>query len=304
MALSSKIADMCFVLAPSYHGATTLSARANMHPYILSLGTGNPLQDEKQRCSCGEDVHEFCPFWTKVAEIIEKQEDHPLPTLLPQTPYILSSNGLNNWVNGAMALIANEVGPKAWKLFYEPAERYYKIYDRYLSFAQEWVPHKIFLDAERSNLKFMAMASMGFPVRGAVHLIRDPRGYAAAWKKYYPESTAEKLGMEWAASHTRIRRMIQTFPKVPFLTVRYEDLMEQPVQTYEKVLKFMKLEVFAESELTLDPLKNHLLGLQSLDHVAGMVPQADTWRETLHPEDQERVVKAAGPLFAELGYKI
>ena len=109
--------------------------------------------------------------------------------------------------------------------------------------------------------------------------------------------------MEWAASHTRIRRLKSTFPKVNFLTLKYEDLIEQPVRSFEKVLTFMKLEVLAESEMSLDPRKNHLLGLNTLDHVAGMAPTADNWRESLHLEDQERVVRAAGPLFAELGYK-
>lgn len=298
-----NIASLCFVLAPAYHGATTMSARANHHPDILSLGSGNPLQWEEQICSCGESVSEFCPFWTKAAEAIGKNDDHPFPTLLPQSPYFADNKTLNRLLGGGMALLANEVGPKCWKLFYEQGERFLGLHNHFLTFAQEWAPHKIFLDAERSTIKFMVMASMGFPVKGVIHMVRDPRGYAAAWKKYYPESTAEKLGIEWAASHARIRRLSQIFTKVPFLTVRYEDLIEQPVRTFEKVLNFMKLEVFAESEMYLDPRKDHMLGLNTLDHVAGMTPMADNWRESLHLEDQERVVRAAGTLFAELGYK-
>lgn len=304
MTANPKSASLYFVLAPSYHGALTLSARANLHPDVLSLGTSNPLKADEQRCSCGEDVHKFCPFWTGAAKVIEKAEDDPLSNLLPQSPYIFSNKTLNNWVTGALSLVANEISPKVWKLFYESAERFFAIYDRFHAFCQSWVPHKVFLDAERSPLKFMAMASMGFPVKGVVHLVRDPRGYAAAWKKYYPESTAEKLGMEWAATHTRIRRLHHVFPKISFLTVRYEDLLEQPVAWNEKIFKFMGLEVFSEAEMPLDARKNHMLGLQSIDHVPGMAPNADNWRESLSAEDQERVVKAAGPLFSELGYKI
>lgn len=303
MAHSTKIAPLCYVLAPTYHGATTLSARANLHPDILSLGTGNPTLSEKQVCSCGEDVLEFCPFWTKAAQAIGIKEDHPYTTLLPQAPHLGDSPTVNKWLNGLTSLVANEVGPKTWKIFYEPAERFFNIHDRFLTYCQNAAPHKVFLDAERSMLKFMALASMEFPVSGAIHLIRDPRGYAAAWKKYYPETPVEKLGMEWAAAHTRIRRLAHAFPKVPFLTLTYEELMEQPMQTSEKMLKFMDLEVLAESEMALDPQKNHMLGLQSIDHVAGMAPKTDNWRETLSAEDQKRVVKAAGPLFAELGYK-
>lgn len=298
-----KPASLYFILAPSYHGALTLSARANRHPDIFSPGTGNPLKNDEQRCSCGEDVHEFCPFWTKAAEAIDKKGDDPLSHLLPQMPHIVGNKAINTWLNGVLALAANEMGPKVWKMFYEPAERFFGIHDRFQSFCRAWVPHRIYLDAERSTLKFMAMASMGFPVKGVVHMVRDPRGYAAAWKKYYPETPAEKLALDWVAAHTRIRRLAHAFPKVEFLTLRYEDLMEHPVKANSEICKFMELEVFAESEMVLDPAKNHMLGLHSADHVSGMIPKADDWREKLSEQDQKRVVNAAGSLFTELGYK-
>ena len=303
MGQDRKTVSQYFILAPSYHGALTLSARANLHPDIFSPGTGNPLKHDEQRCSCGEDVHEFCPFWTKAAEIIEKNNEDPLSHLLPQMPHIAGNSGINNWVNGVLSLAANEISPKVWKLLYEPAERFYKIHDRFQTFCREWVPHKIYLDAERSTLKFMTLTSMGFPVKGVIHLVRDPRGYASAWKKYYPETPAEKLGLEWLAAHTRIRRLAHAFPNISFLTLRYEDLMEEPVKANAEICKYLGLEVFAESELTLDPAKNHMLGLQSIDHVPGMTPKTDDWRERLSEEDQKRVVNAAGSLFAELGYK-
>jgi len=302
MASKSRGASLYYVLAPSYHGANALSANVNLHEHALSLGNGNPVRNEEQICSCGENVSSFCPFWMKAAEVIESNKNDPLRTLLPQSPYIVPHHKANTALNGMLALIANEVGPKAWKMVYEQGERFYGIHDKFLNFCQEWYPHKVFLDAERSALKFMVMASMDFPVKGVVHLIRDPRGYAAACKKYYPESTAEKLAMEWAATHTRIRRLASAFPEVPFLTIRYEELAEDIKAATGKVFDFMGLKGEHEVSETLDSRKNHMLGLGSGDH-AGIPPGGDNWRESLSLEDQERIVRAAGPLFSELGYK-
>jgi len=299
---SADRTPICFLLGPSYHGISSLSAKLNQHQDILSLGTGNPLRSEDQSCSCGKSVSE-CPFWTEIATKIEKAEDDPFETLLPQAPYLASSKGLNTGLNGALAIIANEVGPKAWKSVYEQAERFLKVQETFLATALELAPHKAYADAERSNLKFMIMASMGFPVKGAVHMIRDPRGYVAAWKKYYPESTAEKLTLEWAAAHTRINRMKQFFSKVPFLTVRYEDWASAPDETMRRITDFMRIKDSGEGMiLSQSPLKNHMIGAMQ-DQAAEGVSDAENWRETLDREDQERVIRAAGPLFGEFGYK-
>ncbi len=301
MASNPRTASLYYILAPTYHGANVLSAKINLHPKALSLGTANPLRGEEQICSCGENA--ACPFWTKAREVIESSEDDPLRTLLPQSPYIVGNRAINTVLNSAIALMANEISPKCWKLVYEQGERFFKIQDRFLSFCQEWYPHKVFLDAERSALKVMVMASMGFPVRGVIHLVRDPRGYAAAWKKYYPESTAEALALEWAASHTRIRKTASAFSKVPFLTIQYEELGENPQGFTKKAMDFMGLSDEEEIDKIISPRKNHMTGMGSGDFGAEGVQPGDNWREVLSPEDQARIVRAAGPLFGEFGYK-
>jgi hypothetical protein len=302
MAGGSEKLPLCFILAPAYHGAGMLAWRMSHHPDVFSLGTGNPIRGEDQVCSCGERVS-TCPCWTNITAGLDLAEDDPLKSYLPQSPYLFKNQKLNIMVNGAIALMANEVSPKAWKMVYEQAERFYAMHDKFLTLCRSWVQHKVFVDAERSNIKFMSMSSMGFPVKGVIHLTRDPRGYAAQWKKFYPESTVEKPTLEWVAAHTRIRRLKNLFPRVSFTVVKYEDLLEKPDETLLKVLNFVNVPRAWPEDLRLDARKNHLIGLGPQDTEGGMAPRAENWRETLHPEDQERVIKAAGPLFSELGYK-
>lgn len=301
MAAKSQSAALYFILGPSYHGAGALSWALNRHPDILSLGTGNPQRGEDQACSCGHTVS-TCPFWAEIGKKNERAEDDPFDTWLPQSPFLATNKTLNSWLNGGLSLLANEAGEKCWRSVYEQSERFAKMHYTFLENAHQLAPHKAFADAERSNLKFMVMASMGFPVKGVAHLVRDPRGYAASCKKYYPESTAEKLALEWVAAHTRIKRLKQFFTDVPFIEVRYENLVNDSAAESARVAAFMGLDS-PESEKMSDPLKNHLLGLGSQDAGGDLSETAENWRESLHPEDQERVISAVGTLFSEFGYK-
>lgn len=298
----SHTANICFILAPERHGAEAVSLSLNNHPDVLSLGDMNPLRVEDPICSCGE-TFSSCPFWNKMREGIEFSPDDPLPTFLPQTPHFADSVGLNKFISTCVSLIANEIGPKAWRMIYEQAERFYGIHDRFLAAAQTQWPHKVFLDAERSNLKFMAMASMRFPVKGAIHLVRDPRSYVAAARRYYPEIPPEKLALEWVARHRKILRLKNTFTRVPFYRLRYEDFIAQPDIEGQKLLNFMHLRSGELIAPPLEPSKHHLLGIERFKGFNGRFEADEIWRDALPLDEQERVIRVCEPLFSEFGYK-
>lgn len=293
-----------FILGPAYHGAGTLAWRLNHHFDIFSLGTANPARGKGQLCSCGEPV-ENCPFW-KIAEkalAFDEGEEVEFDTFLPPAPQITKRRNVNNWLNGIIAAMAQEATPKAWKMVYEQAERYLTLHNRFRDAIRDWTPHRAFVDAERSTVKFMVMASMGFPVRGVIHLVRDPRSYVAVMKKFYPESAVEKTTLEWASAHERIRRLESLFPSIPFMTVRYEDMAEDPDGTFDKVVDFMDQKLAVREELTIGSSKNHMVGLSPQETEGGFNKKPGYGPEILSPEEQERVLKVAGPLFKEFGYK-
>jgi hypothetical protein len=301
VAPSINAAPLYFILGPSYHGTSALAWRLNLHPDIFSLGTGNPLRREDPQVSDGSTVS-TSDFWKAMYEAVKTSEEDPIQNLLPQSPYVAANPKLNLWINSILAVLGNETNSKSWRFVFEQTNRFIGIHDRFLDATREWVPHKAFVDAERSNLKFMTLASMGFPVKGIVHMVRDPRGYVAAWKKYYPESTVEKLTMEWAAAHTRINRLAVFFPKVAFMTMTYEELMEKPGDSFNKIVNFMGL---PEAPYGGTPAagKNNLLGIGPQDQALEPISVAGNWRETLSPQEEARILRVAGPLFSEFGYK-
>lgn len=294
-----------FILAPTHHGAALLSRRLNQHPAILSLGTGNPHAEGDDSCSCGAETQD-CPFWSEIREAvpITMGEESPFVRLFPESPFISTRESVNRLSGAALALAADKITPLSWRLAYEPAARFNAIYAAFFSRARELAPHRVYVDAEMSVMKFMTLKSMGFNVRGVIHMVRDPRACAADMQQEDPSCSAAQAAASWAAGHNRIRKMRTLFRSVPFLTVRYEDLAEKPAETLQNVTGFLRLKENMPESLTIPPEKNHLTGLSSRDAAMGFVPKSvENGENPLPPEALRAVLKAAGPLFSEFGYK-
>jgi hypothetical protein len=298
------------LLAPQYHGAGIVSRRMNTYEQILSLGTGNPPRKPGQFCSCGAPVWD-CPFWKQVKEMVDTEpHDRPegaapplqerLETLLPQKPDITSLPRLNDFFVMLISYMASEFSQKSWRMVYEQAEEYYKLYERYYTALRDLASYKIYLDGECSNLKFMTLASMGFPVRGGVHMVRDPRAYAAILKQQYPEAPIEKHALEWVAAHMRIKKLRSLLSRLSFTVVKFEDVFQNPNDVDSKLLGFFGFD--SDDYPAIDHFKNHVVGLAPEDQ-EGFLPPEETWPQILNGDEQARVIKAAGALFTEFGYK-
>lgn len=295
-------APICYILAPDRHGAEILSAALNRHPDIFAPGSSNPLRARGQKCSCGEQV-ETCPFWTAMAEKAGVEEDDPFPRMLPQAPFLMTNERLNSWLNGLMAAMAHMIEPRCWKLVYEQAERFFNMYDRFYAAAREWAPHKVFVDGERSNIKFMTQISMGFPVKGIVHIVRDPRDICAIQKRYYPEIPVETTAQGWLAAHDRIRRLSLMFRKAPYIRVRYEDIVADSQAVAARVTGFLGLPEGEEVSPVEAVYKNHMIAAEGADApwAGGNMPE--TAGSGLSEEDENKVLEIAGQVFEEFGYK-
>ena len=292
-----------FVLSPSYHGATLLSLLLNNHSDILSLGDTNPTRSFDQTCSCGETVS-ACEFWSFIRERTGWRETDDTPNLLPQYPYLSRSKTLNHGLGTALALTANTIGRTAWNIAGKPADRFQGAYRSFLDACQTWAPHRVFVDGEKSLLKFMSAASMGFNVKGVIHLTRDPRGFLCSAHKYLPDMTSEQLVDAWAVQHRRIRRYVRRFEGIPCLTLRYEDLAANTDDCMEGIFDFMGLPHQSVVKRPDDPRKHHLIGNNTLQKFDGEVRLDQRWQTTLSTPDQKLAVRQAGNMFESFGYRV
>jgi hypothetical protein len=199
-------------------------------------------------------------------------------------------------------LVADKLGQAVWRTAGKPARRFHDTYADFMQACRSWAPHEVFVDGEKSLLKFMSVASMGFPVKGVIHVTRDPRGYVASAQKYVEGATTEQLVMEWADHHRRIQRFVGMFGKVPSMTLRYEDLSDSPQQVMGQVFEFMGLDRQQVVCAPKDPRKHHMIGNKMLQSFDGTVRRDRTWETVLPITEQVAVAKQLGGLLEAFGY--
>jgi hypothetical protein len=89
-----------------------------------------------------------------------------------------------------------------------------------------------------------------FPNAKFIHLVRDYRANLASMSKHHVFSPSRTvILMQWRKSVTQIRRLAEKHPG-RFLQVRYEDLVSDPLSSYEKVCDFLHIRFSAD---LLDP---------------------------------------------------
>jgi len=183
----TRKAGIYFLLAPPHHGAAELSAVLNLHPRVMAFGTANPQRGVDENCSCGVRVS-ACPFWSEIWGALDIPEEYPSSHWLPTYPIALLNDHANQALMAVLAALSLKTGAWPWRCIREPALTFYDLHTRFLRAAQVWHPHAAFVDAQGSLLKLMTMVAMDFPVKGIIHLVRDPRDIAA-WSKRFGADT-------------------------------------------------------------------------------------------------------------------
>lgn len=105
-------------------------------------------------------------------------------------------------------------------------------------------------DKSPLNSLYSRELSRIFPEARFIHLVRDYRANLASMSKHDVFSPSRTVMlMQWKKSLQQIRQLVSRQPE-RFLEIRYEDLVMDPVNTYEKVCDFLQLRFSAE---LLDP---------------------------------------------------
>ncbi|MEA2506374.1 MAG: hypothetical protein QOH48_992 [Actinomycetota bacterium] len=143
-----------------------------------------------------------------------------------------------------------------------------------------------------------------WPKMTALNTVRDPRAVAASWIKTgfskVPDPVA--VAVEWRRS---VRAAETAARKAAVLTVRYEDLVEQPESVLRKVCAHSSLKY--EDELlefheATDKSAPHLQWMQNLNQSLS-TGNVDKWKEQLSTEEVFYIEFVAGSALEEYGYE-
>lgn len=289
------------LLAPSFHGATTLSALLNNHPDIVSLGDTNPPRVfEDHLCTCGAEIR-ACPFWVGLRAAMGPFEHAATPAWFPARPRIVGGKSrLDSYLTIAAGLvdggrmIEGSLGRTA------PFRRFRAFLESFAAHVRQASGKRIFVDGEKSLTKFLAGRLAGYRPEAIIHLFRDPRAFAASSIRV--GVPAVEAAREWRVHHARLVRVTGGGSGSRVLRLRYEDLTAEPEAT---MLRVFELLCVPPADVFFRPARDafwHQTGNRTILKFDGRVRESGRWRQELDAPTAEAVLATAGPLARNLGY--
>jgi hypothetical protein len=81
-----------------------------------------------------------------------------------------------------------------------------------------------------------------WPQARCIHVLRDPRDNFASYRRKHPDWTAEFFAANWKRSTNAGVENLEKFGTERYLLLRYEDLVQDPQETLQAIVKFLDLD--------------------------------------------------------------
>ena len=294
-------------------GSTLLDRMLGQLPGLASLGEVRELWQrgvmENRPCGCGEPFHD-CPFWTEVGTRAFGGWDALDREAVLQLRYSLD----RPW--SAPVLLAAGARRGGGRL-----ASYRTILGRLYAAIQATSGARVVVDS--SKLPTHALILRGVPGVDLrlLHLVRDSRGVVFSWQKrvlnrvtsgeprymekYGPISASVRYDL-----YNGLTRMVGRMG-VPYLRVRYEDLVHEPKRTLALILRHAgeppgeeRFGFVNNGSVSLAP--NHTVDGNPMRFSVGPVQLRvdDQWKLAMRPSSRRWVTALTAPLLLDYGYPI
>jgi hypothetical protein len=151
-------------------------------------------------------------------------------------------------------------------------------------------------DKTPAYLNQVPLLSGLFPGARFIHIVRDPRDCSESMHRVWGKNMLRGV-QRWKDQVRRFRRDAAAC-QVNCLELRYEDLLERPAETLERVCAFVGV-AFDPAMLTLAKPAERRGEARALTIVGS---NAGKWRKRLGAAQVEAIERIAGKLMQELGY--
>jgi hypothetical protein len=251
-------------------------------------------------CGCGASLQQ-CAFWSRIAE----RMNEPLATGLvdDSKPWHLAAVGR-----------ARRRGPAHDRPRWRHAEAVTELYD--LIAAETGA--RVIVDSSKLATHAHLIATLTRVDLHLVHLVRDPRAAAHSWGRrkannpsgstYLPEYGAVHSSLHWLRRNAIIDLHTRRTTDVPYLRVRYEDLVADPNRVVRRIGDLVGERVdggrFAGQTVSLR--SNHMIAGNPRRFETGEVRIAadSEWASSMPRRAQALATLPALPLLHRYGYPL
>ncbi|XPS85772.1 uncharacterized protein Dvar_37900 [Desulfosarcina variabilis str. Montpellier] len=289
-----------------YSGATLLAILLNNHSQLVCNGETFPFQYDESNsdiyvCSCGKHMR-LCDFYTQTTKSLKTDKGNwnndfrimPNISRIPTISKIVCSFNKHVWLRDLMLRTGLPLRKrldnylKAHQQFYKRAREYYGA-DCYIDGTKSIRRAELFLKYDNNTIK-------------GIYLIRDGRGFCWSYLKNKKLSN-DKLP-EAAKSWNEYVEIMDIFMKrysdVEILTVRYEDLCNEPKDTLCRIC--LLLGVNYEERMIGNPMNHHLLGNRMRSNFDGNIIEDLSWKKKFSRSEIKYLNEAMSVYLKEYGY--
>lgn len=292
------------LLANYFSGATLLTILLSGQKDMVSNGEAMFFDDrdeERYDCTCGKYIDE-CDFYGAAAGHMRLPDGSGWDKRLFVHAPTFSRNRILRSLLGS------------WR--YESALRdrfisavpaYRRIRDRFVDAQLQFFANarklsgaSIYLDGTKSVRRAQLLARDGRSNMKAIHLIRDGRGFSGSDLKNTPNQTVSMSVGEWLGYIAQVDRFSRSFPSVPVLVVRYEDLCRTTEKTMRIVCEFIGIPYRQAGTGIMDGA--HILGNRMRRGFSGAIVEDTSWKQRLDPATQELLTSRMKRQLERFGY--
>lgn len=279
------------LLANWYSGATLTTILLNSHSQIVSNGESMYFDENDTRrydCACGKYIEE-CEFFRTAASHMmlgdgagwNKNIFVHVPAF-SRNPIIRSF--LRSWrYEGRI----RELFIDSYRPYREMRDAFLRAQVEFFDNAKRISGASIYMDGTKSIRRaqlFARNAAGKEGLRGmrAIHLVRDGRAFCYSYmKNENGRRTLRDASDTWLRYVAQVDTFMETFPQVPVLTVRHEDLCRSTVETVKRICNF--LEIPYEDVRTGAGKEAHILGHEMRRVFRGEIKEDTSWQTKLDP---------------------
>jgi hypothetical protein len=293
------------LLSNWYSGATLLTIFLNAHSKIVSNGESMFFDDDDTRrydCSCGKYIDE-CEFYESTTAPMRLPDGKGWDKqLFVQVPRFSRKPVLRSLLHSPRF----ECRPRHELINVIPTYR--SIRDRFLEAQLQFFADarrlsgaSIYLDGTKSMRRAQLFARDNRSEMRVLHLVRDGRGFCASYaKNKRPVPSWTDAAKTWVSYVAQVDHFSRTFPSIPVLVVRYEDLCRSTAEVMRTVCQFLDVPY---EDPGADIMKGaHILGNRMRRTFSGTIVEDTSWKEKLDSSTQMELRSLMKTQLQRFGY--
>ncbi len=214
--------NIIYLLGAGRSGTTMLATILNNHPKIYTIGEMHQFLDyvfEDKDCSCGKNLSQ-CPFWSSILMDLEI-------SILKNKNNVDLSNSLEKHHLIPLYLMGKPIHPK-----------YREIIDMVFGAIQSKVDKPWILDSSKYNSRYLLLRKNKRINLKGVYLVRDVRGVINSFGKNVQTPKKPLSAIIYYSLINFYSQWVCSFDK-RILKIRYEDFVNEPDKTIQKIEKHL-----------------------------------------------------------------